>query len=235
MTASLPERVAADGGAMPAYLALPDATPAPGLVLFPEIFGVNAHMRQRADELAALGYVTLLPDVFWRSSPGLEVDETAPDALRTGGAAAGRLDLGVAASDGAAALAHVRGLPEVHDAGVFGYCLGGMLAYLVAAVADPAAAVCYYPSGSHERLDAAAHIRCPVLFHFGGNDQYLPTDTPERIREATASNPAVEIHIHPGADHAFDNDRFQLHHPEAQSRAAELSTAFLRRVLPISQ
>jgi carboxymethylenebutenolidase len=235
MTTSRQERVAVDGGVMPAYLALPDVTPAPGLVLFPEIFGVNAHMRQRADELAGLGYATLLPDVFWRTSPGLEVDETTPDALQVGGAAVAGLDLDLAASDGAAALTHLRGLPEVRDAGVFGYCLGGMLAYLVAAAAEPAAAVCYYPSGSHQRLEAAAGIRCPVLFHFGAVDQYLPTDTPERMREATAANPAVEIHVHPGADHAFDNDRFTLHHAEAQQRAAAITAEWLRRTLPRTQ
>ena len=63
------EVTAADGGRFAAYLALPARTPAPGLVLLPEVFNTNPHIRSVADGYAAAGYVVLAPDVFWRQAP----------------------------------------------------------------------------------------------------------------------------------------------------------------------
>jgi carboxymethylenebutenolidase len=227
------ESVPVEGGSMPAHLAVPESGSGPGLVLFQEIFGANRHMRGRARTLAEWGYVTLLPDLFWRVGPGIEIDESDADAMQRAMATMGRFDMEAAVADGVRALTHLRGLPEARDGGVLGYCLGGMIAYLVASAADPAVAVCYYPSGSHERLDAAAGIACPALFHFGAADEYLPHDLPDRMREATAANPAVEIRVHPGAGHAFDNDEApQFHHAPARARAAEQTREFLRRALP---
>lgn len=226
------EPVPIDGGSMSAFLAVPERGSGPGLVLFPEIFGANGHMRGRATQLAGWGYTTLLVDSFWRTDPGLEVDERDPNAMARAGAALGRLDLDQAARDGLRALEHVRGLPEARDAGVFGYCLGGMLAYLAAAEGAPAVAVCYYPSGSNRRLDEAARIECPTLFHFGAADQYLPSDIADRMRAATAGNPAAEIHVHPDAGHAFDNDDSSFHHAPARVAAETQTRDWLQRVFP---
>ena len=61
---------AADGATFAVYLALPARTPAPGLIVLPEIFNSNAHIRSVADGYAADGFVALAPDVFWRQEPG---------------------------------------------------------------------------------------------------------------------------------------------------------------------
>lgn len=221
-----------DGGRMGGFLAVPESGSGPGLVLFPEIFGANRHMRDRATQLAALGYTTLLVDSFRRNDPGFEVEEHAPDAMPRAMAAMGRFDHEQAVRDGVRAVAYLRGLPEARDAGVYGYCLGGMLAYLVAAEDEPAVAVCYYPSGSDQRLDAAPRITCPAIFHFGDADTYLPGDTAERMGQATSANPAVEVHVHAGAGHAFDNDESPFHHAAARVDAAARTRGFLARVFP---
>jgi carboxymethylenebutenolidase len=226
------EAVPVEGGAMSAFLAVPERGSGPGLVLFPEIFGANRHMRGRATRLAGWGYTTLLVDSHWRSDPGLDIDEHDEDAMPRAIAAVGRLDRDRAVDDGVRAVEYLRGLHEARDAGVFGYCLGGMLAYLVASADAPAVAVCYYPSGSDQRLDAAAGIECPVLFQFGTADEYLPADIAGRMRAATAGNPAVEIHLHDGANHAFDNDDSPFHHTEARVAAEAQTREFLRRVFP---
>ena len=230
--ATRPEAVPVEGGTMGAFLAVPEAGSGPGLVLFPEIFGANRHMRGRAALLAGWGYTTLLVDSHWRSDPGLDIDEHDADAMPRAMDAVGRLDRDRAVEDGVRAVAYLRGLPEARDVGVFGYCLGGMLAYLVAAADAPAVAVCYYPSGSNARLDAAADIECPVLFHFGAADEYLPSDTPDLMRAAASGNQAVEINVHPGANHAFDNDDSPFHHAEARRAAEEQTREFLHRVFP---
>ena len=65
-------------GAFGAYVALPASTPAPGLVVAQEIFGVNAVMRGICDWLAGAGYVACCPDLFWRIEPGIQITDKTP-------------------------------------------------------------------------------------------------------------------------------------------------------------
>lgn len=57
---------ASDGGRFAAYLAPPARRPAPGLIVLPEVFNTNPHIRSVADGYAAAGFIALSPDVFWR-------------------------------------------------------------------------------------------------------------------------------------------------------------------------
>src|ERR1700753_3574960 len=62
-------------GAMGGYLAMPASGRGPGLVVIQEIFGVNKVMRDLADGFAARGYVALVPDLFWRLQPGVQLTD----------------------------------------------------------------------------------------------------------------------------------------------------------------
>lgn len=161
------ERITIAQGELAAHVALPASGSGPGMLLLHEIFGVNVYVRDSAQRLAELGYVVLAPDLYWRTQPGLELDHD--DAgLEAGMAAAQKLDIGVAVGDAVAALDVLRSMPEVRDrrAGVIGFCLGGTLAYGVAADGDPDVAVVYYGSGVPDALDAAARITCPTIMHW---------------------------------------------------------------------
>ena len=72
------------------YLARPDVdTPAPGVVVIQEWWGLNDHMRDIADRLAGEGFVALAPDLYYGQTAE-EPDEARklamaleyPDALR---------------------------------------------------------------------------------------------------------------------------------------------------------
>ena len=63
---------AADGFALPAYLAMPAGKPRGAIVVNMEIFGVNAHIKRDADKFAKHGYVAIAPALFERLSPGLD-------------------------------------------------------------------------------------------------------------------------------------------------------------------
>jgi carboxymethylenebutenolidase len=52
-----------------AYVARPKISPAPAAVVLQELFGVNADIRKRCDELAEQGFLTVAPDLFWRQEP----------------------------------------------------------------------------------------------------------------------------------------------------------------------
>ena len=119
--------------------------------------------------------------------------------------------------------------------GVIGFCLGGGIAYMVAAASDPAIAVCYYGSAIPGAIDRAAQVTCPILFHFGEDDTYISTEQRRAVAHAFAGRRGVEIHVHPASGHAFDNhDAAMFSRPQAAARAWEQTRAFLEYHLPIA-
>jgi carboxymethylenebutenolidase len=110
--------------------------------------------------------------------------------------------------------------------------MGGRLAYMVGVQDEPDVVVSYYGSGIGEQLQDAPRLACPVIFHFGTADNYLPVQEAEQIRGAFAQHPNAEVHMHEGAGHAFDNPSPMFHHAGASAAAWPLTTAFLLRQLP---
>ena len=130
-----------DGKSVGAYLAVPASGRGPGLVLCQEIFGVNDFMRRSAQLLAEEGYVVLVPDLFWRQHPGIQLTDGPADMPRAFELYKG-FDVDEGIKDIASTLAALRDLPEQEGgAGVLGYCLGGKLAYLAACRTDADVAV----------------------------------------------------------------------------------------------
>ncbi|GGJ78383.1 dienelactone hydrolase family protein [Pseudomonas matsuisoli] len=198
------EITAKDGGRFNAYLALPASGKGPGVVIGQEIFGVNANMRAVADNYAEEGYVALVPDLFWRLEPGIELgyDEQAfakaIDLFK-------RFDIDKGIEDIAATVDTLRQRDEVEHAGIgfVGFCLGGKLAYLTATRTDVSCSVGYYGMGIEDLLDEAANIKGRLVLHFAADDGYCPADAREKIKAGLAKLPKAEIYVYPGVDHAF--------------------------------
>jgi carboxymethylenebutenolidase len=225
---------APDGGEMGAHLSLPEGETGAGVLVLMEIFGVGPYIRRACERLAELGYVAMAPDLYRRLEPGLELEHDE-GGLRRGMEVVQRLDQQGAVQDAVTALDALRALPEAegHQAGVLGFCLGGRLAYGTAAAADPATAVCYYGSGIAQAPDLAQQIECPVLFHFGADDPYIPPEAAERVAALVDERPGWECHVQPSAGHAFDNHESPMfYRPEAADAAWELTRDFLARTLP---
>jgi carboxymethylenebutenolidase len=221
-----------DGGEMGAYVALPESGSGPGVLVLMEIFGVGPYIRRAADRLAELGYVAMAPDLYRRIEPGLELphdEEGLNRALET----VQRLDGEGAVADAAVALAAMRYMPEVEGpVGAVGFCLGGRLAFGLGAAADPDAIVCYYGSGIADSLDGAGKIECPALFHFGGDDAFIPRSDAEKVGAVAATRDDWEFAIQEDGGHAFDNHEAPMfHRPEAAARAWDLTRDFLSRRL----
>jgi carboxymethylenebutenolidase len=213
------------------FLALPPAGRGPGLVLFQEIFGVNAHIRAVAEQYALDGFVVLAPDIFWRQAPRVELGYEGADRER-----ALTLMQGYAGPDAladiAASVTALRARPEVGTAkvGAFGYCMGGRLAYLAAATTDIDAAVAFYGGGIHSQLDRAAAIRCPVQFHYAEKDDHIPPSAVTSVRQAMAGKGA-EVHVYPGAMHGFNCWARASYHAPSAALAHGRATAFLASAL----
>lgn len=227
---------APDGtGSFPAHVTVPEAGSGPGVVVLHEIFGVNDYITGTCRRLAELGYVALAPDLFWRIAPGLSLGHDE-EGLAAAMENVQRFDAATAVLDAAAAVEHLRSLPEVQGGvGVLGFCLGGTLAYLVAAASQPDAAVSYYGSGVAGALDQAVQIECPTLVHFGGDDPYIPREQIDAVVAGLDAHPGIEVIVHEGAGHAFDNHLAPgFHQPDAAEVAWQRTKAFLAEALPTS-
>jgi carboxymethylenebutenolidase len=219
-------------GAVPfrGYLSLPKSGSGPGLILLQEIFGVNAYMRQMADLFAAEGYVALVPDLFWRMKPGVDLDysqrEEAVSFMK-------RFDAVRALDDISSAVAELKAHPATSGTvGALGYCLGGKLVLESACRDDIACAVSYYGVGIDTIADKAAQARTPMLLHFAELDNYNPPATVEKIRGVLSARTDVETYVYPGADHGFNSQARQAFHQNASLQAHARTMKFFNAYLP---
>lgn len=195
---------ATDGGSFQGFLATPDSGSGAGVIVLQEIFGINYFMRETCHRLAAQGYVALCPDLFWRQEPGVELsDMTEGEWGKAFGYYQGfDMDKGVA--DAGAALEQLRARNGcTGKVGAVGYCLGGMLAYLVGARTKADASVGYYGVGIQDALGEAANISGPHMMHIAELDQFVPPEAQTAIKDGLGSNAKVTIHSYANVDHAF--------------------------------
>jgi carboxymethylenebutenolidase len=226
------ERVtASDGGGFDAFCAVPGSGSGPGMVLFQEIFGINDNMRETAGRLAAAGFVTLVPDMFWRLEPRFERKDES--GLNDAFAMVQSFDWATAGADMTATLAHLLAMPECTGrVGAVGFCFGGTLAYLFAATCrvdgrGPDAAVSYYGSGVHTMLNLMDRIECPIMFHYGTRDPFIPEDQITAVEAAAAGRADVAFHRY-DAGHAFSNwDAPSMYDKEAADLAWDRTLEFL--------
>ena len=113
-----------------------------------------------------------------------------------------------------------------------GFCLGGTLAWGVAANGNPSCCVSYYGSGVPSMLGMIDQVSCPTLFHFGNEDPFIPNEGVDQVGEAIAGRPGFELNVET-AGHAFDNHESEMFYNEGAANAAWAKTmAFLATHLP---
>jgi carboxymethylenebutenolidase len=212
-----------DGGEFDGYLALPASGYGPGIVVLQEIFGVNSFMRSVADWYAAHGFVALVPDLFWRIEPGVQLADTGDD-WKKAIEFYQKIDEAKAVDDSAAALDLLR----KHSAcsgrvGAVGFCMGGNLAYLLSVRFKPDCAVGYYGVSIEKSLDEAKNLGNPLLLHIAGADQFCPPEAQAQIHAALDANPLVTIHDYSGMGHAFGRTGGE-HYDAAAAELAHLRT-----------
>ena len=222
--------IAGADGAFQGYFAVSDRSRA-GVVLIQEIFGVNSHIRDVSDRLAAAGYAVLAPDLFWRVQPDVQLGYT-PDDIAKGRTFKDQVAVDDAMEDLRASFATLRARPECqgHKTGVVGFCWGGLLTYLAAARLDPACASSYYGGGIANFLGEADKIGCPIQFHFGDQDQAIPMDQVENIRAAVQGKSA-EVFIYHGAGHGFHCDQRGSYNVDSAKLAWERTLGLFDRFL----
>lgn len=195
---------AKDGGSFSAYMALPEQTPAPTVIVAQEIFGVNQGLRDKCDWLATQGFVAVCPDLFWRIEPGIELTDKTEEEWARAFELFNAFDVNLGIEDLRATLHVMKGHAYCNGkVGCIGYCLGGKLAYLMACRSKADACVGYYGVGLEDLLDESANIENPLMLHIAEEDKFSSKEAQEKIKAGLAGNNHVTIHSYPGLNHAF--------------------------------
>lgn len=197
---------AADGHRFRGYRARPHGEEKGRLLVAPEIFGINPHIRSVVDGYAAAGYLTLAPTLFDRAERDVELGYDAA-GIEKGRGIMGAIAFEDTLRDVAAALEHL----GAGQAAIVGYCWGGTIAWAAASRFPLRAAISYYGGGVGNRLDEVPKV--PTLLHFGETDHAIPLSVAEGVRQR---HPAAIVHLYP-AGHGFNCDaRGSYHQPSAE-------------------
>jgi carboxymethylenebutenolidase len=215
-----------DSYTVPGYLAEPtDVQDHPGLVIIQEWWGLVPHIRDVAERFGREGFVVLAPDLY-HGKASQEPDEARKLAMA--------LDRNRAVSEIGAAARFLTAMARVRPkkVGVVGWCMGGGLALSTAATSAPlAAAVSFYGRPLSE--DDTVRIACPVLGLYAEQDHGIPVSAVREFEDALRKAGVVhEVHIYPGAGHAFFNDaRPEAYQASAAADAWSGTLTWLRRYL----
>ena len=197
--------------------------PTGSILLIQEIFGVGPYIRAVGERLAAAGYLVGAPDVFWRFAPNWASDHDEA-GLGASLEKVGQLDFPLAIADCAAALGALAAMSDSGKApAVMGFCMGGTLAWAVAAAGEPSCCVSYYGSGVPDMLGMLDQVTCPTLFHFGNADAYIPNEGVDALSAAIAGRDGFFLNVE-DAGHAFDNHESAIFWNEAAAKSAWAKT-----------
>jgi carboxymethylenebutenolidase len=225
-------RVPLRGGGMGAYLALPDRTPAGAVIAIMEIWGVNDTMRRHAHEFAEAGFVCLVPDLFWRQLPGVELCDRNPEDVKKAFDLYYDFDYDLGVRDMEDVAAWLKPLPECNGkVGAVGYCLGGKLSYLMCCRADIDCAVAYYGTYIEHNIREASKLHRPFVLHMAMKDRWVQAEVNDLLERRLGPNPLVTIHKYPEADHAFARYGGKPYRKADAKRALGLTVDFFKQHL----
>ena len=219
----------ADGTSMNAFVATPaEGTKAPGLLVFQEAFGVNAHIRDVAERFARQGYVAIAPELFHRTGPGFDGDYSNFPACQPHMQA---LTPDGIIADARAAFDWLQRNPRVlaNATACVGFCMGGRASFLANSGLPLKAAISFYGGGIVPALlPRAAQQHGPILFFWGALDAHIPKAHVRAIVDAMQEAQKTYVSVEfSDANHAFFCDARPAYKETAAKQAWELTLKFL--------
>lgn len=219
-------------GSFTVYAAVPEVTPAPGIVVAQEIFGVNQVMRDTCDWLATQGFVAVCPDLFWRIEPGIQITDKTDAEWKRAFELFSLFDVDKGIEDMKTTLAELRAHEVCNGkAGSVGYCLGGKLAYLMATRSDSDANVGYYGVGLGDLLGEAENITKPLMLHIAEKDKFSSAEEIAKVQKGLSANKKATVHVYKGQDHAFARQGGEHYDAAAAKLANDRTVSFFKEHL----
>ena len=213
-------------GAMRTYEALPDEGASTAVIVIPEAFGLNGHIEEVTERIAAAGHRAVGLDIFHRSGGGTAPYDNFEMVLPL---FEGLTDEGLLDDiDAARTHLHDAGIVDA-SIGIVGFCFGGRTTFLAALRRPLGAAVGFYGGGIvtgrfpqfPPLVEESASLQSPWLGLFGDADQSIPIDDVERLRATLDERTSVDHDIvrFPDAEHGFNCDQRPAYHPQAAADA----------------
>ena len=195
---------AADGsGSFQAFVREPATKPAGAVVVIQEVFGVNQAMRDTCAWIADIGFIAVCPDLFWRIQPGIDITDKSEAEWKQAFELFGKFDKAKGIEDLKATLAAARSLPNANGkAGTMGYCLGGLLAFMMADQSDADINVSYYGVGLDGLLGELDAVKKPLLVHIADQDEFFPAEGRAKAAAAARGHAHIACYNY-NAQHAF--------------------------------
>lgn len=220
-------------GQMPAWLAVPSSpSPAPGVVVLHDVFGMSQDHRNQAEWLAEAGFLALAPDLYYEGGRLLCIRHVIRDLVARAGPAF---------DDVEACRSWLVDHPDCNGRiGVIGFCMGGGFALLLASGHGFSASSVNYGGPLPKDVDDFLDTACPLVVSYGGQAKWekgVAAQLQEKLERALIPHDVKE---YPDAGHSFMNNhrgtgflkvlRFKAvgFNEEANQDARQRITAFFR-------
>ena len=192
----------------------------PGVLIWPDAFGLRPSMRDMAKRIAAEGYSVLVPNPFYRVAKAPFSDasnfsfQNQADMAKLKPLMASVNAPGNAEKDAVAYIAFLDAQKEVNKSkkiGTQGYCMGGPLVVKTAAALPDriGAGASFHGGGLVTANPDSPHLLAPKIkarmyFGIASNDDARQPDAKDKLREAfAAAKVPAEIEVYPGALHGW--------------------------------
>jgi carboxymethylenebutenolidase len=230
-----------DGGC-DAYFVHPAKGKHPGVLIWPDIFGLRPTFKQMATRLAESGYSVLVINPFYRTKKAPTAPEhpdfNDPPTRQALMALAGSLSPDTALTDAKAFITYIDAQPSVdtkHKIGTTGYCMGGPFVFRTAAAFPDrvGAGATFHGGGLVTDKPQSPHLLIPQMkAHFliavAENDDKQQPDAKDVLRDsfAKAKLPA-EIEVYAGTMHGWcPPDAAVYNHDQAEKAWGRMMALF---------
>src|SRR6202046_4673221 len=224
--------VSGHDGTFRAYIARPEALPAPAVVVLQELFGVNADIREKCGELAEQGFLAVAPDLFWREEPRVDLGVRSDTDWEHGLRLYQAYDRDAGVREIKDTIDTVAKMPEcTGKIAVLGYCLGALMTFLTAVRCRVDAAVAYHGGDTEKYLREINSLHAPLLMHLAEEDEFISKPAQAQIKKALATKTNATVYSYPGQRHAFSRHNGAHYNAEAAALANRRTSEFLNQQL----
>ncbi|RYY55929.1 MAG: dienelactone hydrolase family protein [Chitinophagaceae bacterium] len=174
----------------------------PAVLVIPEWWGIDTYPKNRARQLAALGYIAIAVDMYGEG----KVAQT-PDSAKAW-ATPFYVNPGMARERFDAALAKLKSYPQTDSSRIaaIGYCFGGAQVLNMARLGEDLKAVVSFHGNLVGVQPDKSKLKAEVLVCHGGADPFVPQAEVDQFKKQMDSIGAkYTFKVYDGATHAFTN------------------------------